>query len=329
MQAIPQSAPRRKISELFSAEDIAALTERSDWMGWRALLFTWGVIALCFVALAYWPHPLTWLAAIVVLGGRQLSLAIMMHDASHGTLFRSRRLNEVLGDYACGSPVGVDLRRYRRHHLQHHARTGTADDTDRSLCAPFPTTRASLARKLLRDVCGISGLKREFGLLLMNAGLLQWTVASDVRRLPQQGRSWRDCLRDAAGNMWPYLLFQALLLGVLAASGHAWLYLAWLAAYFTTYSLFMRIRSLAEHACTEQTSDMLRNTRSTRAGMLARATVAPLRVNYHIEHHLMPAVPYFRLRAMHRLLRQRGLCPPSPGYLDVLALVSRPLSGPR
>jgi fatty acid desaturase len=69
-------------------------------------------------------------------------------------------------------------------------------------------------------------------------------------------------------------------------------YLAWIGAYLTTYSLFMRIRSMSESACTEESTDMLRNTRTTRAGLLARATVAPLRVNHHIERHQMPAVPY-------------------------------------
>jgi fatty acid desaturase len=81
---------------------------------------------------------------------------------------------------------------------------------------------------------------------------------------------------------------------------------------------------MAEHACTEAGADTLRNTRSTRAGLLARATVAPLRVNHHIEHHLMPAVPYFRLPAMQRMLRERGMLVEPPGYLDVLALVSTP-----
>jgi fatty acid desaturase len=313
--------PRRKLSDIFSKEEIARLTARSDAMGWRALLFTWGAIGLTFAALARWPHPLTWLAALVILGGRQLSLAIMMHDASHGTLFRTRWLNEVLADYACGSAVGIDIRRYRQHHLVHHNKTGTPHDTDRSLSAPFPATRASLARKFLRDLSGISGLKREYGLILMHLGVLRWTVASDVVMLPRAGRTWRHYLGEGARNMCKPVALQLLLFGLLWAAGHPALYLAWLGAYLTTYSLFMRIRSMAEHACTEESTDMLRNTRSTRAGMLARATVAPLRVNHHIEHHLMPAVPYFQLPAMHRMLRERGLVAPPPGYLDVLKIV--------
>lgn len=321
---MPQTAdraPRRKLSDIFSKDEIAQLTARSDAMGWLALLSTWGVIGLTFFALARWPHPWTWLAALVILGGRQLSLAIMLHDAAHGTLFKTRWLNEVLADYACGSAVGVDIRRYRQHHLVHHSKTGTEADPDRSLAAPFPASRASLARKFLRDLSGVSGLKREYGLLLMHAGVIRWTVASEVVRLPQQGRTWRDYLGDSARNMWKTVALHLLLLGVLWAAGHPLLYLAWLGAYLTTYSLFMRIRSMAEHACTEASTDMLRNTRSTRAGPLARATVAPLRVNHHIEHHLMPAVPYFKLPAMHRMLRERGLVAPPPGYLDVLRIV--------
>ncbi len=215
MSTATARAPRRKISEFFTQDEIAQLTARSDARGWSALLFTWGVIAAVLAVLAHWPHPLVWAAALLILGGRQLSLAIMMHDAAHGTLFKSRWCNDVLADYACGSAVGIDIARYRQHHLAHHAKTGTEADPDTSLSAPFPASRASLARKFLRDLCGISGLKREYGLLLMHLGLIRWTVASDVQWLPQQGRRWRDYLRDGARNMWKPLAFQALLLAVL------------------------------------------------------------------------------------------------------------------
>jgi fatty acid desaturase len=109
---------------------------------------------------------------------------------------------------------------------------------------------------------------------------------------------------------------------LLAATGHAWLYWAWVAAYMTTFSVFVRVRSLAEHACTAQGTNVFDNTRTTRAGLLARATVAPIRVNYHLEHHLLVAVPYFRLPKVHGMLRERGAAPPPPTYLDVIGTVS-------
>jgi fatty acid desaturase len=320
--ATPVDVAHRKAIDVLSRDEIASLTGPSDAMGAWAVASTWAVIAGALAVVARWPNALTVLGAIVVVGGRQLALAILMHEGAHRTLFRTRWLNDFAADWLAGRPIWTDLRRYRVHHLTHHTKTGTDEDTDISLSAPFPTTRASLARKVVRDLTGVTGIKGLYGRALMDAGILKWTVAQDIQRLPRGGRAWTDYVRDAARNMAPTVLTNAILFGVLAATGHPWLYAIWAGAYLTTFNLFMRIRSMAEHACTEKTTDSFRNTRTTRAGWLARMTVAPVRVNYHLEHHLLVAVPYFRLPAMHRLLRDRGTVAEPPGYLQVLDLVS-------
>ena len=74
----------------------------------------------------------------------------------------------------------------------------------------------------------------------------------------------------------------------------------------------------------ERVPDMFLNTRTTRAGWIARLTAAPANVNYHIEHHAMASVPYYRLPQMHRLLRERNAVPEAPGYLEVLRIASTP-----
>lgn len=321
-------ATRRKVTDIFSRDEIRMLTQRSDLRGLAAVGFTWLVIGGCFVALAWASQqsimiflPVL-LLALCVIGGRQLSLAILMHDASHGTLFKSKGLNNVLADWLCARPIWNDLHKYRAHHVIHHTRTGQQDDPDLSLVAPFPTTRASLARKLLRDITGITGIKFFIGRFLMDTGYIKWTVANDVVRLPDDGMTLPRRFMLLLRNATPTLIVNGLLLAALWAAGHAWLFLVWVVAYMTTFSVFVRIRSMAEHACTQRSTDMFLNTRTTRAGLLARATVAPLNVNYHIEHHVMASVPYFRLPLMHRLLRERGAVPAPPGYLEVLRIVS-------
>jgi fatty acid desaturase len=325
--ATPRELPattRRRLSELFTREEIGQLTARSDLRGAWAVLSTWGVIAVCFAMVARWPGPLTVGLALILIAGRQLALAILLHEATHGTLFKSRWCNDVLVDWLCARPIWQDVSRYRTHHLVHHTKTGTAEDTDITLSAPFPIARAALRRKLFRDFIGASGLKVLYGRLLMDAGILKWTVANDIERLPANGRRWYHYLGTAARNMTPMLIANGLLFGILAACGHPALYALWVLAYITPFPLLIRIRSMAEHACTEKSTDMFRNTRTTRAGWLARMTVAPMRVNYHIEHHVMASVPYYRLPEVHRLLRARGALGDSPGYLDVLKLVSEP-----
>jgi len=273
---------RLRPSDVLSREEITHFTSRSDLAGWWALGSTWAVIALCFAALIWVPHPLTYLLVVIVLGGRQLALAILLHEGAHGTLFKTRWLNQYAADWLAGRWIWVDLARYREHHLRHHAHTNQAGDPDLSLVQDFPASRASLIRKFTRDITGLSGLRRVAGMVLLHMGLAT----------------------------------------ILALSGHLWVYSAWWVAYLTTFGIFMRLRSMAEHACTEHSGNMLRNTRTTRAGILARMTVAPIRVNFHIEHHFMASVPYFRLPALHQVLRERGAVMAPPSYLDVLKTVS-------
>ncbi len=316
------AATRRRLSELFTREQIAQLTERSDWRGAWAIASTWGVILAAFAVLAAWPNALTFIAAVIVIAGRQLCLAILQHEGSHGTLFKTRWANEVLTDWLCARPVWQNLRKYRAHHLVHHTRTGTEDDPDLSLHADYPVSRRSMARKMLRDLTGLTGLKTMYGLILMDAGVIKWTVSNHIERLPSNGRRWYHYAGTALRNMVPMLIANGVIWGVLAWSGHAWLYGVWVLAYLTPLPLFIRIRSIAEHGCLARTPDMFLNTRTTRAGWLARITVAPVRVNYHLEHHVMASVPYYRLPLLHRWLRDKHAVPPTPGYAAVLGMAS-------
>jgi fatty acid desaturase len=115
------------------------------------------------------------------------------------------------------------------------------------------------------------------------------------------------------------------LLALLAAFGHAELYLLWLGAWFTTYSLVMRIRSIAEHAMVDDPADEMKNTRTTVASLWERLFIAPNRVNFHLEHHLLMTVPHYNLPKLHRRLRESGVLADAcvtRGYADVLRLAA-------
>ncbi|RYZ85703.1 MAG: hypothetical protein EOO68_29880, partial [Moraxellaceae bacterium] len=181
---------------------------------------------------------------------------------------------------------------------------------------------ASLTRKFLRDLSGITGLKFSLGRLLMDLDMMEWTVANDQRWIPRNGRGLSDYLRSFAKNSGGALVTNAALFGLLWAAGHPKLYLLWPLAYLTPFPLFIRIRSMAEHAGMETSASALTNTRTTKAGWIARALVAPINVNFHREHHLMASVPYFKLPKMHQILRQKGHVPEAPGYWEVIRLLS-------
>jgi fatty acid desaturase len=317
---------RRTATTWLSTDEIQRLVTASDVQGAWSVLTSWALIAGAFGVLASFPtQPLAWVVSLVVLGGRQLALAILMHECAHQSLFATPALNEHVGRWLCAAPVWQRLGDYRTHHIKHHARTSLEDDPDLGLADAFPTTRAGLARKFVRDVSGIAFLRRVVGLLMMDAGLLTYTASTGAKWVtprPTVG----VMARSLARNFGPVLLTNVVLALVLAASGHAWLYAVWVLAWATTFSLFVRIRSIAEHGMTETTSDPLRNTRTTQANVLARLTVAPHHVNYHLEHHLLPKVPHYRLRELHALLVARGAyaeATSADGYVQVLRLATR------
>jgi fatty acid desaturase len=310
-------------ADILSRDEIRALTRSSNAAGALAIAWSWLVIGASFAALAVWPHPLVFAVVVVILGGRQLALAVLMHEAAHGTLFRARWANEHLADWLCARPMWSDTARYRKHHLQHHAHTGTERDPDLGLALKRPMTRGSLARKIARDLLGATGVRRVIGLLLIDAEVLAYDVGGGIRRAPRT--SLGHHARALARNLWRPVLANTLVLGALWLAGCPWVFVAWAGAYLSTFSLFLRVRSLAEHACMDRGPDPLRNTRTMRAGLLARITVAPLHVNHHLEHHLLPTVPWFRLPALARLLAARDAIPSRSrlgSYLDVLRTVS-------
>ncbi|MFO0593705.1 MAG: fatty acid desaturase family protein [Myxococcaceae bacterium] len=317
---------RRTAATWLSSEEIARLTTASDARGLLSLATTWGLIAASFALLAFFPaNPFAWATALIVLGGRHLALAILMHECAHHSLFRTPKLNEVLGTWLCAAPVWQRLGDYRTHHVKHHARTSLEDDPDLGLAAPFPTTKLSLARKFLRDLSGIAFVRRVIALLLMDAGLLSYTASVGAKWISPRP-SPVQVMKNLARNLGPVLLTNAVLFGVLAATGHAWLYAVWVLSWATTFSLFVRIRSIAEHGMVRTSTDALHNTRTTHAHLLARLTVAPHHVNYHLEHHLLPKVPHYRLREFHRLLKERGAyadATEASGYATVLAAAVR------
>lgn len=96
---------RVSVAELFSRDEIRELTEPSDSQGGWAVASTWAVIGATFagVALSWqylpgWGKLLVCAAALAILAGRQLALAILMHDASHNSLFKNKWLNDHIVD---------------------------------------------------------------------------------------------------------------------------------------------------------------------------------------------------------------------------------------
>lgn len=313
------------VSDIFSRDEIKMLTQASDLSGAYSVASVWAVIALTFtgVALSWnylpiWGKVLICLIALVILAGRQLALAILMHDAAHHSLFKNKWCNMYLTDWLCARPIWQNVKLYRPYHLKHHAKTSQLDDPDLSLVKHLPISKPSFVRKVIRDLTGQSGLKFLFGRVLMDLELLEWSVANDPKAIPRNHRSSTEFAKNLLKNSSGMLISNAVLYALLRATGHGKLYWLWPMAYITPFPLLIRIRAMAEHAGLPSSKNTFENTRTTQAGWLARSLVAPIHVNYHMEHHLMATVPHQHLVKMHHMLRERNMVPKPQGYLTVI-----------
>jgi len=304
---IPYTRQIAEIGRQFPRSEVKKLLVSSDIRGALSVLTTYALIGAALALALFRPFALTVPLALCLLGGRQLALAILTHEAAHRTLFASRGLNERVGKWLCAYPMGIDLELYRAEHMKHHVFTGEPGDPDLGLVRPYPVTPASLARKLLRDLLGVTGVKRVFYLLLMDLEIVTYSLSTNVHRIDQSGRRARDHARAAWAHLHGPIATHLVGFGVLWMLGVPRLYLLWMAAYLSPFSLFLRVRSIAEHACTPEPGSVLLGTRTTHASPLARLTVAPHRVNFHLEHHLFMQVPHYNLPALHRLLARQGV----------------------
>ena len=305
MAAAARVAPK----DYFTAQEWAGLARRSAWRGPALIAHGWAVIGLAAaMAMAF---PITIPLAVMIIGARQLGLAVLMHDAAHGALHPNPKVNDVLGDKLTTGGLFA----YRPYHLGHHKFVQQAEDPDLGLSAPFPVTRLSLRRKIVRDLTGQTYYKQRW------AGL--------VKRLRERraGEPLLPILKEAVVARKRFLAGMAATVAVTAPFGFWWAWpVLWLLPQATWLPLVTRLRNIAEHACVAKDEpDPLRHARTTHANILERIFLAPYWVNYHCEHHMFMHVPCYNLPRTHRLLKAKGVLPAmltAPSYLDVLRQAS-------
>lgn len=284
-----------------STEEIRPLAERSDLMGLWLVVHCWGTIALAVALFAIWPNVLTFVLAVMVIGSRQLGLAILMHEAAHNALFKTRAFNEFVGEWLCGRPILAELGAYRHYHLTHHRFTQTDKDPDLVLSLKFPTTKASLKRKFTRDLTGQTGVKQLAAQMAMSIRL-----AGDDEAVEAAASDFAQAFK--ARDLWKSFPVFVGVMVVMGLVGNWWWGLAfWLLPFLTWFQFVLRVRNIAEHGATEVSENPMQNVRTTKAGPLARLLVAPYWVNFHLEHHMVMHVPCWQLPNMHNLLVKKGL----------------------
>ncbi len=295
--------------KLLSAEELAPLTQLSNLRSALALAQSLLFVGSA-VALGVWLWPSPWVAACVLaIGVLQHGLFILSHEAAHYRLFSNRRANDAAGT-ALGMSSGVSMHTYRVTHRLHHNHLYGVQDPDTAIHGGYPRGKAYLAKKLAQDVIGLNAYKTYayfFGAPSINSETGNAInplndTSPELRQAARRDR-WRVLAAQAAAPVLAYALggWQAFFVYLVL----------WPLPMLTALQPVLRLRAICEHGAPRGTDSPLTAARSNRTSgsatnWLARALLFPHHVNYHLEHHLYPAVPHYNLPKLHALLVQKG-----------------------
>ena len=279
--------------DLLSKEELKVIRKKRDWINVVSISLNWLQIIAAMALFFYFPNVLTFLLSVVVIGSRQFALAVLAHDGAHNLLFFNEKINDFASQWFCAFPLFSDNRPYRPYHLAHHRFTESENDPDLSLSAPFPITKASFRRKVIRDLTGQTGFRR-YSIALKSI-------------FSSEADNFAGRIKKISDKISGFFISNLVIFSLIAIFSHWSIYfLLWWIPAFTYYSLIVRIRNIAEHSVTPGDTN-LNNTRTTKASLLTRYLLVPHHVNFHLEHHLFTNCPWYNLPKVHEMLKGEPL----------------------
>ncbi len=279
-----------------SSKVLKPLSQKSDARGWlqagsylgaillttAALIFTWGT---------WWAVPFFMIQGILI-----NCLYAGVHELSHNTVFKTRKLNEVFGRlFTFILFMGRDQDKFE--HFQHHRYTQDVEK-DAEIVGGEPFTLLTF--------------------FLYMSGISYWpSRIAEVFRL-------------AAGktDRWPHLTppqfktvhkeARLLLLGYAIIIGISMLLGSWAAVKFwiapmVVMKWFQFMQNTVEHTGMPHVDDIYENTRTVKAGPIMQYLF--WNMPYHTAHHTYPMVPFFNLSELHsELVKTAGVEPQTVGH---------------
>lgn len=273
-------------------------------------LWTLALIALVPIAVRLMPNPLTLVVCVLVSLHVFNRLASLIHMSDHNALLPDPRANSVIGSLSAFL-MGYTRHGHRAVHQEHHLYLNTPDDPDKIWGVPDETART-----------------------VFSGWVGDLLFSSAIRRLLQYVQPRRRRYREPATGSLVSRAFHAVRLQLpvfpvqlsLVAWYHwvvGWQYylLLYVLPILTLYPAIIRLRSMVEHSFEPgyrpESPEQCFVIRSTRANLFERFVIAPLHGEYHLEHHLLPTVPYYNLPAARRVIESKGVkVPLASGYFS-------------
>ena len=201
----------------------------------------------------------------------------VVHEALHANISSRRKtlrwIDTVAGMIAC-MPLWLHYHQHRRQHMEHHAHTNEGCDPD----------------------------------LYAKGGFLGWLSLRAPMALlgyfnpPRQFRDCRRCNCTRVEYLYTALSFTAyaaIVIGLIAAGFGREVLFQWFVPWWIGQTVMLTFFTWTPHHDHRETGRY----RNTRVSLFPGANFLLQGQNYHLIHHMMPGIPYFRYKATFDELR--------------------------
>ena len=300
--------PRKQMKELMKRTDGPAIRDTIIWLGALIVFAAGGFIFRG----TWWAVPF-FLCYGVLYGSATDS---RWHECGHGTAFRTQWMNDAVYQLACFM-VMREPTIWRWSHTRHH--------TDTIIVGRDPEIAAMRPPDILGILANVIALKSTIiavrKMLLHSTGRLDEEEATYV---PEMER-WKVYL---VARIW--LAIHASSIG-LAVVLHSWLPVLYVGVLPTMYGGWLALYfGLTQHVgLAENVLDHRLNARTVYMNPIFRFVY--WNMNYHVEHHMFPMVPYHRLPELHEIMKADTPKPYAStieAYREIIPALARQMKDP-
>ena len=236
------------------------------------------------------------------------------HECGHGTAFKSARLNRIVYHLACFMIIRNPVT-WKWSHARHHTDTLLVG-RDAEIALMVPPAAARLLLNLFGIPDAIDSLRRMAGHIM---GRLQ----------PDENLYVPDHAKKQAFTVARIWLCVYIVTGLAAVSLQSIIPILLIGGPRFYGAWHFNMTGFLQHGgLRDNVTDHRLNTRTVLMNPLSRFIY--LNMNYHIEHHMFPLVPYYNLPKLHEVIKD-DLPPPNKSicsaYAEMLPIIWKQLQG--
>ncbi len=257
------------------------------------LAVDWLLIIISVITSVVFSNFFVYFFSILIIASRMHALVAMLHEGAHFRIHKNKIINDVICNFLVGYFIFSRVQIYRLNHLLHHRFTGLENDPDlkrkkNNLIWQLPKNKIFFIKDFLKYMYGY-GIFEMFIAIKVLSGISVDMIRKDfLNLLLQICFYFLMCLMFFKLHLFSIFLYY------------------WLIPFFIILPLLNRYRTVSEHFGLLGTHELNKTRNVIESNWLVNFFISPHNLNYHLDHHLLPMIPFYNLPHLHKVLSENN-----------------------